>query len=264
VRRPEGRGPRLAAAVSVLALALVAALGARAAECTLRVGWTPYAIYTFKAEDGRTRGIDADLIAALARDVGCEAQFREIPWARILLELENGSLDVTSSASRTPERERFALFSTSYRLAEMAIYVRRSDVQRFPLGSLADLPKSRMRLGYVVGYYYGPEFESLIKDPAFARHTDGAAGYEVNITKLLHDRIDGLLVDDVGVMLGWAKKLGVQEQVERHPLPIASDALHFMFSRAAVKPETVAAIDAALARMQADGRLQAIVAEYTN
>lgn len=258
-------GRRSAAALlAAAALTLAAATAAPAASCILRVGWTPYAIYTFAAPDGRASGIDAELIGTLAREIGCTASFRELPWARILLELEKGDLDVTSSASRTAERERFALFSDAYRTAEMAIYVRQGDAALFPLQRLADLPQTRMRLGYVVGYYYGPEFADLSRQPAFSARLDGASDYEVNINKLLHDRIDGFLVDDVGVMLGWAKKLGVADRVERLPTPIASDELHFMFSRASMSPATVAAINEELARMRADGRLQAIFSRYLN
>ncbi len=231
-------------------------------ECVLRVGWTPYGLYTFADEEGRARGIDADLISMIAGEIGCSARFRELPWARILLELDSGTLDATSSASRTLERDAFALFSQPYREAETAIFVRRGDAQRFALHSLADIPQSGMRLGYVVGYHYGPTFAALMQDPAFAASTDGAADYAVNINKLLHDRIDGFLVDDVGVMIGWAKQLGAVGQVERHPLRVASDQLHFMFSRRTISLEQLADIDAALQRMRADGRLQATFDRY--
>lgn len=242
----------------------VAAVPGSVDGCTLRVGWTPYAIYTFSGDDGSVQGIDADLIAMLAEDIGCATQFRQLPWARILLELQNGTLDVTTSASRSADRERFALFSAPYRLAEIAIYVRQGEAARYPLATLADVAGARMRLGYVVGYYYGREFEALMQDPGFRAHTDGAGGYEVNITKLLHNRIDGLIVDDVGVMIGWAKKLNAQALVERHPLAMPGDDLHFMFSKASVPPATRDAINRALDRARADGRLQAILDRYLN
>jgi polar amino acid transport system substrate-binding protein len=254
------RSRRLIAILLALLLTVLAA--SVRAGCDLRVGWTPYGLYTFADEHGGARGIDADLIAALAEEIDCGVRFRQLPWARILLELQNGTLDVTSSASRTVERDAFALFSQPYRLAETAIYVRRGEASRFPLQSLVDVPESGMRLGYVVGYHYGPTFGALLEDPEFATSTDGAADYEVNINKLLHNRIDGFLVDDVGVMIGWAKKLGVTDQVDRLPLPLASDQLHIMFSRRTVSLDQVAAIDVALQQMRADGRLQAIFDRY--
>jgi polar amino acid transport system substrate-binding protein len=185
-----------------------------------------------------------------------------LPWARVLLEIERGALDVASSASRSPERDTFALFSDPYRLAEVAIFVRKGEAGHYPLNSLADIRAQDFRLGIIVGYHYSPGFADLVQDPAFAAKVDGAAGYEVNINKLLLGRIDGFLVDDVGVMIGEAKKLGVQDQIERHPLPVANEYLHFMLSRKSVEPAMVDAMNASLARMKADGRLQAISDAY--
>lgn len=250
------------AAIALLLVRLGFASAHPAQACTLRVGWTAYAIYTFAGVDGQVRGIDAELITAAAEGAGCTVQFRELPWARILLELRSGGLDVTSSASRTPEREIYALFSQPYRQADMSVWVRRGEAGRFPLQRLADVQSARLRLGVVVGYAYGPEYAALARDPGFAAWIDGANGYETNITKLLHGRIDGFLVDDSGVMVGWVKKLGVEGLVARHPLALPGEDLHFMFSRASVSPERVAAIDASLVRMHAEGRAQQIIAAY--
>ncbi|MBK8175857.1 MAG: transporter substrate-binding domain-containing protein [Rhodospirillales bacterium] len=260
---PTGRNRRRwFRAAAMLIVAIVMQATSAAAACALRVGWTPYAIYTFTDGDGDVRGIDADLITALAHAVGCTTQFYRLPWARILLEIQSGELDVTSSASRTADRDVFALFSQPYRPAQRAIYVRRSEATKYPLNSLAEVPQSGMRLGIIVGYDYGEEFHRLAGDPAFAAALDGAVGYQVSIQKLLFNRIDGVLVDDAGVMIGELKAMGVADRVERHPLRIASDPLHFMFSRASISPDMVEAINLNLARMKTDGRLQAIFDAY--
>lgn len=247
-----------AAALMVLALPGVNA----EAACTIRMGWEPYALYTFADKNGNLTGIDIDLIKAVAKEVGCEVTFRQVPWARMLLELENGVIDATSSTSRTPERDLFAYFSEPYRQAEMAIFVRRGEAENHPLADLSSIPGAGFKLGGIAGYYYGPEFAELMKDPNFAAQVDGAADYETNIRKLLHGRIDGLLVDDVGVALGEAKALGVGDQIERHPVRVAGDDLHFMFSRKTIDPATFEAINASLAKMIADGRVEEIIARY--
>ncbi len=230
--------------------------------CELRVGWTPYGVYTFADADGQVRGIDADLITATAAEIGCHVSFRELPWARILLELRNGQIDATCSASRTEEREAFALFSDTYRMSEVAIFVRRNEAPRFPLASFADIVPTKFRLGIISGYYYGDTFVRLSQDPAFVAQLDLGTSYAVNIQKLLNGRIDGVLVDDVGVMRGEVKKLGASAMVERHPLIISQEALHFMFSRASVAPQTVTAVNAAISQMRQDGRRQAIFDRY--
>jgi len=245
------------------ALMVLALPGVNAeAACAIRMGWDPYGLYTFADKDGNPTGIDVDLIKAVAKDVGCEVSFRRLPWARVLLELENGVIDATSSTSRTPERELFAYFSEPYRQAEMAVFVRRGEAGNHPLADLSSIPGAGFKLGVIAAYYYGPEFAELMKDPKFAAQIDGAADYETNIRKLLHGRIDGLLVDDVGVVLGEAKALGVEDRIERHPVGVAGDDLHFMFSRKTIEPATLEAINASLAKMIADGRVNEITARY--
>ena len=241
----------------------VSALAAEDAKpCELRVGWEPYAPYTFADEDGRATGADIDLIKAIAEEIGCKLEFAELPWARILREVENGTLDVSTSTSWTPERIEWALFSEPYRETDMAIYVRRGEASRFKLRSLADVPQQRFHLGIVVDYYYGTVFADLMKNPDYAAWIDGATDYPTNIRKLINERIDGYLAEDAAVMEAEIKKLDLAAQVERYSLRIPGEQLRFMFSRQTVAPEIVAKVDAAIARMRTDGRLQAILSQY--
>ena len=245
-------------------LSFLAAPGHAGAACALRVGWTQYAIYTFKDTRGHVTGIDAELTRAIAKDIGCAVTFVELPWARILNEIKDGTLDMTSSASRTAEREMFARFSDAYREAEVAIFVRRGGSRDYKLDGLSSIPKTGFKLGVVAGYYYGAEFERSMKSSPFAAQVQVATDYPINIRKLLHGRIDGFLVDDIGVMAGEMKILGVAEKLERYPLQIAAEDLHMMFSKKSVDPAIVAAINASLAKMKADRRLRSIMDRFLN
>ncbi len=236
--------------------------GQAAAACELRVGWEPYAPYTYADGAGGVTGADIELVRVLADEVGCAVEFTELPWARILREVESGTLDMSTSTSWTPERTAWAWFSEPYRETEMAIYVRRGEVGRFELGRLADIAAERFRLGVITDYYYGDAFQAVAKDPHYAEWIDGATDYATNIRKLISGRIDGYLVEDVGVMAAELARLGVADEVERYPLAIEGEELRFMFSRQTVEPATVAAIDAAVERMRTDGRLRAITQRY--
>ena len=236
--------------------------GAAKAACALRVGWEPYAPYTYADDAGEVTGADIELIRALADEVGCALEFAELPWARILREVEHGTLDVSTSTSWTPERTEWAWFSEPYRETAMAIYVRRGEVGRFVLQSLADIAEEAFRLGVITDYYYGDEYQALTADPRYDPWIDGATDYATNIRKLSSGRIDGYLVEDVAVMEAELARLGLSEQVERYPLPIKGEQLRFMFSRKTVDADLVAALDDALGRMRADGRLAAITSKY--
>ncbi|MEM7022344.1 MAG: transporter substrate-binding domain-containing protein [Pseudomonadota bacterium] len=248
-----------------LAWLLAAALMTQAAaddSCELKVGWEPYAPYTFSGDDGQATGIDIDLIRAAGEEVGCTTEFQEMPWARILREVEQGTLDVATSASRNEDRSTWGLFSTPYRKSENAIYVRVGEESKFQLDSLTDVPKRELRLGVIVDYYYGPEIEEVAKDPEFAAWMDGAPDYATNIRKLLNGRVDGILAEDVGVMQAELRRLGAKDAITRHPLYIPGEELHFLFSQQTVDPAIVAKIDQSVSQMRADGRFDAILAKY--
>ena len=159
-----------------------------------------------------------------------------MPWARILREVENGTLDVSTSTSWTHDRTAWAWFSEPYRETEMAIYVRRGEVERFALDSLADIPEQRLRLGVITDYFYGKELAALASDPRLRGMDRRRPDYATNIRKLINGRIDGYLVEDVGVMAAELARLGLTDQVKRYPLPITGEQLRFMFSRQTVDP----------------------------
>jgi polar amino acid transport system substrate-binding protein len=250
------------AAGLVVCLMVLVAGPASAQQCELSAGHDSYGVYSYVDAEGRAGGIDIDVIRAFARELNCDVTFVEMPWTRVLLALETGQLDITSSASKTLERQAFAHFSIPYRQAEVAIYVRRGESARFELERLQDIPKAGLRLGIVTGYYYGEDFDALIEDESFAAQIDPAADYDINIRKLLHDRTDGFIVDDVGVMISAVRRLGVEDRVERHPLLLPGDDLHFMFSRKSVDALRVEGVNHVITRMQNDGRLSDIMSKH--
>lgn len=233
-----------------------------AASCALKIGWEPYRPYQFAGSDDQPTGADIEIMRAIAETIECDAVFEEKPWARQLIELKHGMLDVVLSASRTAEREEYAWFSVPYRQAEMAIFVRQGTASQYPLSKLSDIADVNFQLGVIYGYYYGKEFEELKNHPAFAVHIDAAADYPTNIGKLLHERIDGLLVDDQTVMLAEAQALGVEDRIEQHPVHIPGDDFHLMFSRLSVDLDIVARVNRVLSRMLSDGSIQAILDDF--
>ncbi|TVR99110.1 MAG: hypothetical protein EA406_04535 [Rhodospirillales bacterium] len=258
----------LGTAVLLLALAIGAAaaemrdgaLGDR--DCTLRFGWEPYGFLQFVDDEGIVTGAEIELFREIAEEVGCQVVLRNLPWARILLEIETGTLDLTASASRTAVRLRYARFSVPYRSTEMALFVRAGDADAYDLRTLADIGRTGFRLGVIWGYHYGEEFDRLMQDPAFAAQVEGAADYVINIRKLIHRRIDGIMVDDIAVLAGEARASHVLDQVERHSLHVAGDDLHFMFSRATIGRELVEDFNRLLLRMDEDGSLARLFSRF--
>ena len=124
------------------------------------------------------------------------------------------------------------------------------------------MPAQQLRLGVIVDYYYGDAVAAEIGKPEIVAWIDGAPDYPTNIRKLVNGRIDGFLAEDVAVMDTELERMGMSDRVERYPLRIQGEKLRFMFSRATIGPELIAKVDATLAAMRADGRLDAITAKY--
>ena len=247
------------------ALVLVAWSNVRAVEpCSLSVGWEPYGTRIYVDAGGSVTGSDIELMQTLAQEIGCTIHFKQLPWTRHLLELQAGRIDVATSVRWTAEREGFGWFSDVYRHDEMALYVLRGTVENHPLTGLAALPETGFKLGVIGGYYYGPELEALMADPVFARQVEVASDYATNLRKLMHRRIDGVLADDVTVVIAAAKTLGLYERLEKHPLAVPGNVSHLLFSKKSVAPALVAAVNARLASMKSEGRLQRIMDKYVD
>jgi len=256
---PASRPRRLLAALGLMLLAAPLP----AAACHMTAGWEPYGNFLYRDEaTGQAAGIDVDLVNLLAAEAGCTVTWTEMPWKRHLEELKRGTVGIATSTVRKPEREDFAHFSAPYRRESVAIFVRRGETARYALSSLADVPKIGFRLTRNRGYSHGPAFEAAMADPAFAAQVEESARYSENLQKLVNGRVDGLVGDAV-VVLGEAKLAGLLDRIERYPLTLHEGPIHMMFSRASVDAATVARFDAALDRLQADGRYQAVFDKYT-
>jgi polar amino acid transport system substrate-binding protein len=233
-----------------------------AEACSLRVGWEPYAVFTFAGPKDEPAGVDIEVMREIAKDSGCAVEFRQLPWARILLELANGQIDATTSVKYIPERDAFAYFSVPYRAGELAVFTRRGESGAMPLGQLRDVAALGKKLTVINEYSYGEVLDNVLAEPAVAALTEKAPDYATAIRMLVNGRTDAFLVEDVDVMLAEARALGASAAVERHPMYVPASEYHIMFSRASVSPEVVSVADRTIDRMLRSGRIQALIETF--
>lgn len=104
-------------------------------------------------------GISKDIIEELFRRLELEYKFKVMPRARISSMIEDGSLSMSVSAIRTPEREEYARF-VPYFAEKNAVLVRKNA----DISSEAELLNSKnIKVGVVRGYYYGEYYMGLIE-----------------------------------------------------------------------------------------------------
>ncbi|WP_430475126.1 substrate-binding periplasmic protein [Thalassospira lucentensis] len=204
---------------------------------TVRVSET-YIPFSFKNELGAAAGKDVALISQIMADLGCEVTFVFLPWKRALLELEQGHLDILPSASITPERQVYALFSQPYRNEVSGLVVRKEDEGRFLLQTIDDIILYDMKLGHVRGAYRGELFEQFQKLPGAPMQLTDVSISEIGFNLLLKKRIDGL-VGIPAVTLAHAERMGIADNLIAHSFIFGSDPIHLMYSRKSISQKLV-------------------------
>lgn len=101
-------------------------------EKVLRVGGeATYPPFLFKDEHGHYVGFEMDLIKAVAKEIGAEVAYTDMPFSQFMTAVENKKVDVVISAVEgTAERAEKAAFSdVYYKKGVYCILVRKDDDQ---------------------------------------------------------------------------------------------------------------------------------------
>ncbi|MBT8143087.1 MAG: transporter substrate-binding domain-containing protein [Gammaproteobacteria bacterium] len=234
-----------------------------AAGCELTLGWDPWEPYHYRDVGGEVRGLDIELVAAIAREAGCKLRFDQEDWGTLLQRVRSGDVDMLSGATRTADRESFAWFTAPYRTESFRLYIREGESEKFEGSTLQELLEAAMKIGTTLDYVYGDEVNRLQDDDRFAAQFQGVAVGEVNYDKLLNFNIDGLLEDSF-VAASVIRKKGLDNQIDEHPLVVSTGDVHLMLSKASVDEETVDRLNAALARVKSSGTFDRIIERYLN
>ncbi|GAK54741.1 ABC-type amino acid transport/signal transduction systems, periplasmic component/domain [Candidatus Moduliflexus flocculans] len=230
-------------------------------QCQVKIAWEPWYPFQYQNANGKYTGIDIDIITAILEKMGCQYEFLEAPWARAIKETQLGRIHLLMGASKTPEREAFAYFSTPYRQESFALFVRKGDAVKYQFTSLRDMLSVPFRLGVTRGYYYGEEFAELSATPEFQAMLDEMTQDHLHYAKLIAHRIDGFLAEPMVSMIELRKK-GLSDQVEMHPFRLVSNDISAMFSKQIISPEFVQTFNRYLAELQTDGTFDAILKKY--
>jgi PAS domain S-box-containing protein len=121
--------------------------------------WPPFDLVS---EEGVHRGITPDYLDLVAVRAGFRVQrIRFKTFADSLAALERGEIDILGSITRTPARERFALFTAPYVLSPPVIIARKDDATIRDVKSLADR-KVAIERGYAAQEFLRKEVPSVV------------------------------------------------------------------------------------------------------
>lgn len=248
--------PRWLALVAGLALA-----GAAAAEtCVKRVAWEHSPTYTFKDGAGRLQGLDVELITRLLARVGCEPRFVEMPLQRALIELAAGRVDLRMSTAHTAEREQTLRFTRPTENHANLLFARSEALAGLRLQQLGDVRGTAFRLAAQLQSSYGPVFESLKADPAFAARIVWVRSHEVAWRMLAAGRVDGVITDPTSARK-YTQQHALQGQVQA-VLSVPSAPAAIAASRRSVDDAFLQRLDTALGELIASGEMKSLYQRY--
>lgn len=238
--------------------ALLLSLPTAAAERILRVAWDDYPPYQI-APDGARPGIDMEIVQAMAERAGYRVQFLKLPWSRQLLLLKQGGLDMAMSASKSPERARYVVWTDAYRPERVALMTVEGRAPK--VASLRSLLARPVRIGVIRDSVYGGEYGALLGTPAFVLRLEFTHVNTLNLRKLYAGRLD-YLIDDPITIQHQAQQLGGARLVQA--LEINRAPVYFMLGKPALaqQPGLLTRLNRGLAELRRSGQLRAIFARY--
>jgi polar amino acid transport system substrate-binding protein len=236
-------------------------LAAQAQDCVKTVRWYDDVPYTYRGPDGNPTGLTVDVLQEAMGRIGCKARWVELPWARALASLEGGQLDILPGALMTPERQRFAYFSRAVNRSPNVLFMAKTAVDKYPFQKLADLVGSDFRLGMQLGVSYGPEYDALLPNPAFAARLNSVTLRRNAWSMIALGRLDGIIADETTGLVEL-QQLGLLKTVVKTNLVVSGAPAHVAISRRTSTPEFVQSLDLAIGSMLDDGSFRRIRERY--
>ena len=189
---------------------------------TLRIGVAPDYPPVIYKQDGKLRGIEADLAAYAGAKLACPIQFVEMPFEELVPRLERGEIDVIMSGlSNTDARREVVRFTVPYmHIGQMAL-LRQADAARITeAGALATSSGRAGCLSGTTGEMYVKENMPKAECVAFA---DAPAA----IAALRARQID-MLIDDGPYVLYAVKQY---PELQALPWQLTDESLAWAVSK---------------------------------
>ena len=218
--------------------------------------WPP-----FFSESLSKGGMGNQIVAESFDLAGLSVQFRYLPWMRALETARYGPAMGSSGWLRTPERERFFLFSDPIFTSRRVFFHRRDKA--FDWQTFDDI--KNLRVAVALGSADEFSFEEVLRSGG--GKLDLAHSYTSGMRKLAAGRVDVYACNlDVGLhVLKHYVSAGEAEQITYHPRPIFEETNHLIISRRLLDAEAIIArFNEGLHRLRVSGRHSAILNDGGN
>jgi len=209
-------------------------------------------------DEGHDRGISKDIVTELFKRLDLKYELTVLPRARIVSMIEEGSIQISVSSIRTPEREKYAWFVPYFAERNMVLVRKTASIT-----SEAELLDSRnIKVGIVRGYYYGEHYMELIEKLREKRMIVETKDID-ELFSLLKDDWIQVTFNNPSSYLYYLNDKGI-EDVEVFDFDPAGEPLvrGLMLSKKCFSEEYVRAFEKAITEMNEDGTLYEIFSKY--
>lgn len=221
--------------------------------------WCPYNCSEKNGHEGYT----VDIVKAVFQKEGMEVEYRLLPWARAIRELENGVTHAIIGASKTDERlaKGYVYPKQTIGVAQNIFLVAKGDPWHYQ-----GIPSLRsISLGVLRDYSYGEVLDSYIQtnveNPLLIQMVAGTNALIQNFKKLGMGRLDAI-VEDRAVANYVLKLNGLGGNFEEAGT-LKSDPLYVAFSPTYPKARAMAEkLDQGLKRLRQSAQLKRILQPY--
>jgi len=222
---------------------------------TLKVGSTPTGVpFTFlDTKTNQVTGVMVDIMGEVAKEAGFEVTTEPLAWSALIPSLTSGKIDVISAAMfATPARAEVVDFTdTVYGYGE-GLFVAKSDAKDYAV--FEDLK------GEIVGAQIGTVYIKKLQETGLFAEVKGYETIQDMMRDVNAGRIKAAFADYPIVAYQIAQNNFPDTRLVTSYKPTMTGNIGIAIAKG--NPERLAKFNAAIAKIKADGRIDAIVKKW--
>ena len=228
-------------------------------SCQLDIRLQHYSPESHKNKSNNWFGIDIDLTEALLNEVQCSFNILEIPWARALLMLASGDIDLLINVSKTQEREPIYYFIGPIRNEEIVFATYKH--LNYNLTEIDDILRLDKPIAIQRNAYYGDALQRIINNKKYNELFVHVPSNEIKLKLLKHGRISGFLEAKRNIIHGINNDK-IFKGVWFPALIFHKNPVYFALSKKSINEALKQRISAGFERLVIQGKIKEIVLKH--
>ncbi len=219
--------------------------------CEIKVQVSDFPPYSYQ-KDGEWQGSRVVLSQRLGQKLNCTVRFMDVPWARALLLMQQGDIDLMFNLTPTPDRRHYIWFSRPHHLERLAFATTLTDLQWRQISSLDALSNFPGTIALTQGSFMGAQMQKMLQQSAFRQKTIEVAERRIKNELVLKDRAQGL-VEDLDYLQFAIANFPEYQQLFITPLRLTQTKVAAGFSRNSALAAQQKQIEQAIAELDQAG-----------